>query len=156
MLPHVLKVLLLSLASLGLMLGMPAASPASLQAGDFEYFLEGGQAILSRYTGTERALSLPTQLDGHPLTGIAPGAFAGISGLTNLSLPEGLIFISDQAFWDSPELKYITLPQSLAQIGPDAFLGCSPQLVLMVVEGSLAHQYAEAQQITFTYQDCGG
>ena len=156
MLPRIVKYLLLSLASLGLMLGMPAASPASLQAGDFEYYLEDGQAILSRYTGQERSLTLPTHLDGHPLTGIAPGAFAGTSGLTNLIVQEGLLFIGDQAFLDSPELKYISLPQSLVQIGPDAFLGCSTMLVLIVPEGSLAHQYAQAQQIIFTYQDCGG
>ncbi len=47
-----------------------AARPEEFISGDFEYELDGENAVLSNYLGEETTLTLPIALDGHPVTGI--------------------------------------------------------------------------------------
>ena len=66
------------------------------------------------------SLTLP---DG--ITEIGRSAFFGCSGLTSLTLPAGITTIGGSAFEGCSGLTSLTLPAGITSIGDDAFYGCS-------------------------------
>ena len=56
---------------------------------------------------------------------IGDSAFSGCSGLTELTLPNGVRSIGDYAFSGCSGLTELTLPDSVASIGDGAFICCS-------------------------------
>lgn len=61
----------------------------------------------------------------YKVTGIGRYAFCGCSGLTSVTLPNGVTSIGDGAFKDCSGLTSAAIPNSVALIGDDAFSGCS-------------------------------
>ncbi len=51
--------------------------------------------------------------------------FYGCSGLTSVTIPNGVTSIGDYAFCECSSLTSITIPNSVATIGKEAFRGCS-------------------------------
>lgn len=66
-----------------------------------------------------REVSLPDTLEE-----IGDQAFCGCGNLKTINFPEGLKSIGDSAFWDCDSLEEITLPATLESIGSDAFGDC--------------------------------
>ena len=66
-----------------------------------------------------REVSLPDTLEE-----IGDQAFCGCCNLKTINFPEGLKSIGDSAFWDCDSLEEITLPATLESIGSDAFGDC--------------------------------
>jgi hypothetical protein len=82
---------------LGLLL---LAAPAAVQA-QFIYTTSAGAITITGYSGPGGAVTIPTNINVTPVTGIGTDAFAGCSTLTS-----------------------ITIPGSVANIGPSAFCYC--------------------------------
>ena len=59
------------------------------------------------------------------LTEIGPEAFRGCSGLTSISIPEGVEIIGSLAFDGCDSLTSISIPEGVKSIGDGAFRGCS-------------------------------
>ncbi len=114
-----------------------AQLPDSLAAIGREAF--GGCQNLSR-------LALPNQV-----TEVGSLAFQGCSRLEELTLPDSLASIGRLAFLECASLSYIALPEGLASIGYGAFEGCPRNLVLGVVPGSYAREYAKEQGMEYRY-----
>lgn len=92
-------------------------------SGDYEYtLLEDGTAQITDYTGSDTDLTIPAQLDGHPVTEIGSFAFQ-YQGLTSVVLPEGITAIGAGAF-EYCNFTYITIPDSVTDIGSGAFSYC--------------------------------
>ena len=72
-----------------------------------------------KYSGLT-SLTLP---DG--ITSINYGAFLDCSGLTSLTLPDGITSIGSRAFRFCSGLTSLTLPAGITEIGDDTFYGCS-------------------------------
>jgi hypothetical protein len=53
------------------------------------------------------------------------GGFAGQNTVTNLTLPDSLISISDNAFNGCSGLTKVVIPNSVSNVGDTAFYGCS-------------------------------
>ncbi len=51
-------------------------------------------------------------------------SFANGSGLTEYTIPDGVIIIENYAFLNNPDIQYITLPNTITSIGADAFTAC--------------------------------
>ena len=86
------------------------------------------------------------------LTTVEYEAFALCSALTDVELPDGLTAIGEGAFNRCGALSSLTIPDSVTEIGKDAFEKGS-NLQLTVSRGSCATQYAEENNIPFTYPD---
>ena len=61
----------------------------------------------------------------YSVTSIDDYAFAGCSGLTEITIPESVTSIGDYAFSGCIELTEVTIPNSVASIGNSAFSGCT-------------------------------
>ena len=59
------------------------------------------------------------------MTSIGDLAFSDCSGLTNVTIPDGVTEIGDEAFRECSRLTNVTLPSSMTSIGNSAFASCS-------------------------------
>jgi len=119
--------LLLALLLLLLLSGLPAlaeeAAPEGF-SGDYEYtLLDDGTARITKYTGEAEDLTLPAELDGHPVTQIGDYAFSGCDRLTSLTLPDSVAEIGANSFAGCRSLGKITVsPDSPALATIDGVL----------------------------------
>ena len=96
-----------------------------MTCGDYTYMLlEDGSARITRYKGTDEDLTVPAELDGHPVREIGHKVFYECGALTTVALPDSLTSIGDRAFSWCDSLTTITLPDSLTSIGNSAFAFC--------------------------------
>jgi hypothetical protein len=95
------------------------------------YTNNGTTITITGYTGTNGLLTIPSAIDGLPVTSIGDSAFAD-SSLQSLALPESLLSIGDRAFSGCLLLRGLTLPAGMTNIGAAAFEGCQslPSLIL--------------------------
>ena len=141
-----------------LLAGFPAAAGAET-SGSYEYREAGsGTAVITGYSGKEKKLNIPQEVNGLTVTGIGDGAFynhktilsavipAGVrvigrnafsmcERLAEVTLPEGLEEIGEAAFSDCEKLAAVTLPDSLAVLGDFAFRGCKGMRTISVPGG---------------------
>jgi len=66
-----------------------------------------GAIVICGYTGPGGAWSIPSTIDGLPVTGI--GEFSGCRHLTNITIPSSVINIEAEAFSGLPNLSTITV-----------------------------------------------
>jgi len=100
--------------------------PDTFTSGDYTYILpENGAAEITGYWGKAENLTIPDQLDGHPVTAIGDSAFSSCSSLTSVSIPDSVTAIGDSAFSDCSRLTSVSIPDSVTAIGNRAFSYCS-------------------------------
>lgn len=94
---------------------------------------EGGEATWQYYYGSSinstisSTYYIPSSLKSVTVTGgnILHGAFDDCSGLTSITIGNGVTSIGDSTFYNCSGLTSITIPDSVTRIGNSAFLGCS-------------------------------
>ena len=95
---------------------------------NFKYAVneDGDYEIVGYITSGDTAfdVTLPTEIDGRPVTGIGATAFKALKVRT-ITIPEGYTYIAQCAFWNCTDLTEITLPNTITEIGKSAFNGCS-------------------------------
>ena len=70
------------------------------------------------------------------MTSIGNDAFSGCSGLTSVTIPEGVINIGGGAFSGCSGLTSVTIPEGVTSIGDYAFRGCSGLTSISVESGN--------------------
>lgn len=103
---------------------LPAASYAASE-GDFDYSVHSGEVTIDAYTGGGGAVTIPATLGGYPVTTIGWRAFANCTGITAVTIPEGVKALDGYAFYDCTGLRSVTLPDSVTEIGDCAFGHCA-------------------------------
>ena len=78
-------------------------------------FVIVGNGILLSYRGNQESVTVPD--------GVTDVSWLN-AGVTEVTIPEGVQYLSDGAFENCKELKAINLPQSLTSIGAYCFSGC--------------------------------
>ena len=71
------------------------------------------------------AITIPSEIDGKPVTSIGNGAFWGCTGLTSITIPNSVTSIGGEAFRGCTGLTSITIPNSVTSIGDYAFYKCT-------------------------------
>ncbi len=91
-------------------------------------FVIYAEDILYRYKGAlpegGAINNLPSQIQS-----IAGGAFAGLSDLTSIYLPDGVKLLGEDTFSKCTSLTDVRLPQGLTDIKTNTFRGCSLQFI---------------------------
>jgi len=94
------------------------------RANGMTYTVADGKVTITGYTGVGGAVTLPSTIEGYPVTSIGNGAFQWCSSLTS-----------------------VTIPGSVTSIGDYAFRGCTALTSIAVAEGNSA--YASANGVLF-------
>ena len=94
-----------------------------LRANDFEYEIHDGKVTITGYMGEGGAVTVPSTLDGLPVTTIGAWAFGYCTGLTSITLPHTLTYIEENAFKYCSGLTKVYVPEKTT-IVEDAFRGC--------------------------------
>ena len=134
------------------------AALAEETSGDFQYLLlEDGSAAITGYTGEGTEITIPAWLDDHPVSAvqglgaaepeavaisygvkeIGPYAFSGCTSLRQVSIPESVTNIGENAFAGSG-LAEVSIPWSVTYIGDCAFESCE-SLTRAAIYGSLSY-----------------
>lgn len=91
---------------------------------EFTYIEADGEIRITGYLGADSKVTVPSTLNGLPVTAIGDKAFKGCAELQKISLPSSLRVIGNNAFQDCRALFAISMPRVLS-IGNYAFYGCA-------------------------------
>ncbi len=64
----------------------------------YTYTTHNGAITITKYTGPGGDVTIPSTINGHPVTSIGDYAFADCPGLTSIMIPKGVISVSGGAF----------------------------------------------------------
>lgn len=115
------------------------AQPSNPSAA-FLYTVREGQTEITAYRGTARAVTIPAEIAGFPVTRIADEAFRA-TAVTSVTVPDTVTEIGWFAFADCPALTAVTLPASVTSIDYGAFDN-TPRLTIHCPQTSYAARYA--------------
>lgn len=102
---------------------LTACGKKETPAENFRYKRENGEITITGYTGADRDIVIPKEIDGRPVTKIGEQAFEDYD-LTSVSFPETVTHIEMYAFRDCECLERVELPDSLLEVGAWTFDGC--------------------------------
>ena len=101
------------------------AATVADQSGNYVYTdLEDGTIEITKCV-VNGSVDIPSEIDGKKVTSIGKYAFA--DGITSVSIPESVVTIQDNAFYNCYSLEKINFSEGLKYIGKDAFYSCSLQ-----------------------------
>ena len=99
----------------------PITAAGAEQSGDFEYEIDDGKAIITRYLGSDTVVDIPATVGGYPVTVIGNAAFIACTEMTAVTIPDGVTTLENAAFYGCSMLDEIHLPDSLIWIGSEVF-----------------------------------
>jgi hypothetical protein len=101
-------------------------SASAEQFGLFTYTVSDEEITITDYPENATGhVEIPAEIDGLPVTMIGDGAFFGCTGLTSITISEGVTSIGDSAFSGCIGLTSITIPDSVTSIELSAFSSCT-------------------------------
>ena len=96
----------------------PTSSSYRYSSSSYYYY----SAISSSTTG---AVAVPSTLGGYPVVAVDHYAFGYCTGLTHITIPEGVKEIGPGAFYHCTGLKTVIIPESIEKIDTCAFDNCT-------------------------------
>ena len=94
--------------------------------GVLTYKINDGQVIITDCDkSASGALEIPSSIEGYSVMGIGSEAFRDCTGLTSVTIPDGVTGIGHEAFCFCTGLTSVTIPDGVTSIGEEAFYGCS-------------------------------
>jgi hypothetical protein len=118
----------------------------------FTYHIEKDEIIIDGYTGSQKEVIIPSEIDGIPVRIIGERAFYGMS-ISSVKIPDGVRELSWFAFYNCFDLHDIYIPASVNSIGYAAFDGCPrKELTLHCTESSYAKLYAESYGLSYSLE----
>ena len=92
----------------------------------YHYTVSGGEAtVIASEIPLSGHVTIPSKLDGYPVTRIKQNAFDNCTELTSLTIPEGVTSIGNYAFYGCNKLTSVTMPSSITSIESEAFAYCT-------------------------------
>ena len=96
-----------------------------LEVNGFVVRLQKNQELaLEYYTGTDAVVTIPAEIEGHPITLINEYAFAKNTTITKVVLPDTVREIGNGAFGGCPNLEEVVLTETVEMIDSYAFTFC--------------------------------
>ena len=96
-----------------------------IRSGEWEYVRNAdGTVTITGWSGEEKKLSIPAELDAQQVAGIGESAFYACTELTEVTIPDCVTEIGMNAFANCVSLKSVTIPDSVVEIADYAFQFC--------------------------------
>ncbi|MBE6426637.1 MAG: leucine-rich repeat domain-containing protein, partial [Planctomycetaceae bacterium] len=90
---------------------------------DFEYTEYEDHIRIRKYTGSASDVTIPSTINGLPVTSISNGTFSCHPRLNSVTIPKSVTHIGRGAFCRDT-LTSVTIPNSVKCIGKNTFCGC--------------------------------
>lgn len=117
-----LSILLAAILLLCLTAGAGFYALAENETNEFEYYiLEDKTACISGYTGTAKDIVIPSKIDGYTVTEIGRWAFMDNNKIESVLIPDTIAAIRMNAFLGCDLLTSVTIPGSVKEIDYSAF-----------------------------------
>ncbi len=102
---------------------------------DWKYKVRNGEAVITGTTLDFGVVTIPSAIDGYIVTGIAEGAFAGCVELTSVTIPDTVYDIGREAFKGCTGLRRVEAPVGVEEgiAANEVFSGCSEGLEINYV-----------------------
>lgn len=100
-----------------------------------QYSSSDSEVTITKYIGSATEITIPGTIESKPVKAIGDSAFAGCSGLTSITIPDGVTTIGNGAFNGCSSLTSITIPNGVTSIGGSAFEGCSSLTSINIPDG---------------------
>ena len=87
----------------------------------------GFEDSLIRITGCKqpsKEIVIPGYVSNSRVVAIGNKAFAGLTGVVSVTIPDSVLIIGDDAFANCPDLEKVRVPEGIISIGKRAFDGC--------------------------------
>lgn len=113
--------------------------PLSVSAeteGDFEYWINDGEAIIVGYNGSDENVVIPAELGGAPVTEISNYAFYQNGTMKTVTIPGSVKRIRSSTFYNCYLLESVTMEEGVEEVGEFAFEACF-SLANVTIPGSL-------------------
>jgi hypothetical protein len=127
--------------------------PAVVQA-QFTFTTNNGAITITGYTGSGGAVTVPSTINGYPVSSIGSYAFNGRSNLTSVTIGTNLINIGMWAFTGCSKLTSLTLGNIDTTFGEYAFASCT-SLTSVTIPPRLTdlgdHMFASCTNLTSVY-----
>ena len=130
---HYIKtILLISTLVLLLSVNLCEANELEYEIGEIHYRIENNKAVITNYTGNDKILFIPKQLNGYEVAKIDSFAFAFCVNLTSVIVPASVTKIDGTGY--------------------ASFRGCH-NLTLTIQRDSYAVQFCKSKNQRYTYSD---
>ena len=103
----------------------PKAEAATYDIYTYVFSSDNKVTITGCDKSAKGAITIPSEIDGKPVTSIGYKAFEDCTGLTSITIPNSVTSIEDSAFKYCRGLTSITIPNSVTSIGYSAFKYCT-------------------------------
>ena len=120
--------------------------PAGLQDSSFDI----PEGVVKIYNFAFQGCSLESITIPQSVKKIGAGAFCENQALTSIMIPDGVTSIEDFTFSNCKNLTSVIIPPSVTSISKNAFNLIESTVVLKVVSGSYAEQYAIDNNIAYS------
>ena len=107
------------------------------------YEVANSTITITLYTGSGGIVTIPSTINGLPVTSIGDHAFSDCTSLASVTIPSGVTNIGTWAFVGCTSLASVTIPNGVTSIEGGAFSGCTsltsvtiPNSVTTLNEGS--------------------
>ena len=117
---------------------------ATLKEGDYEYeVLEDNTAKITKFTGADTEVTIPSVLGGSKVTVIGDYAFMNCNKIQKVTIPDGIMKIGEEGdphgvggvFFMCTALEEVEIPDSVQSIAAGAFMWCSSLRTSVLPEG---------------------
>ena len=107
--------------------GDPLPTPTDTKLDNhYAYTISNGEATITSVNNTiSGTVTIPSALDGVPVTSVGDRAFLWCTDVTSVTIPNSVTSIGTEAFSGCENLTSVTIGNSVTSMGGDMFLGCT-------------------------------
>jgi BspA type Leucine rich repeat region (6 copies) len=120
--------------------------PAVVQA-QFNYVTNNGTITITGYYGPGGAVTIPSTINGLPVTSIGSSAFYHCTSLTSVTIPNSVTSIGGDGFFACTSLASVAIGNGVTNIEYEAFAGCTSLRAFTV--DALNHFYSSLAGVLF-------
>lgn len=97
---------------------------------EYEYYVDEGEVILTKYIGNEKEVTVPCEIDGYKVRELK-GTFYENAKIKKVVLEEGITLIGEETFYGCNALKEVAIADTVRRLDRYAFAYCGIEKITL-------------------------